>query len=513
MGHRQLRFIVVLACALPWVSGISAHAEFASYVQHACSLPSGAVAATDGFTAATSGGAIASDGCSQGQGLVLGIPAGAGATASGAWQYVPPDGTRIGEIGYLRLLSGFAGPGVSSGLFYEDGAATCAASTHCPARHRVVVDDTPQAFAGALACESTPCGPDDEGGQVSLQEIAIRLVDPSPPRFAFPPTGSMFGSEGPLAGVVKTDFEASDEGGGIYEAVLLVDGLPLVRSGACEKPFTARVPCPLRHQGSILLDTTRIADGEHSLSLVVYDATEQNSAVFGPTVVRVSNRGATSGSSVASPNGASASRQARLLGIGVGKSVRQPLGGSKAVRGRLVDAGGQPIAGAAVAVYGRADAPGTKERLLTQASTDDSGQFRFQIPPGPSRRLSVRYRAYSSDKRDAATWSFTTRVAARLTLKPSHRRLANGETLVLKAVLPGARIRPRSADIAFQVRIGSQWRTFAKRPLGKSGTAAVKHRFRVTFQRLTYRFRAVTLGRRTFPYENGGSPVVAVRLN
>jgi hypothetical protein len=104
-------------------------------------------------------------------------------------------------------------------------------------------------------------------------------------------------------------------------------------------------------------------------------------------------------------------------------------------------------------------------------------------------------------------------VAAPIRLAANRQELRNKQKLVLAAYLPMRDIPPRSADVAFQVRIGDHWRTFATRSLEANGRAVAKHRFQVTFHAMTYRFRAVVVRHAKFPYANAASPTVVVKVN
>ena len=60
--------------------------------------------------------------------------------------------------------------------------------------------------------------------------------------------------------------------------------------GRCAKPFRYLVPCRSTASGSVSVDTARLADGVHSIRLVVTDATETNSVAYGPVQVRTANQ-------------------------------------------------------------------------------------------------------------------------------------------------------------------------------------------------------------------------------
>lgn len=355
-----------------------------------------------------------------------------------------------------------------------------------------------------------------------LSQVRVTLSDAHDPTFGQPPGGSLFQTHSAVRGTAETSFSVSDKGGGVYQAALIVDGHEQNRSvidptGACVEPFRLAVPCPSSVQSSLSLDTTEFPDGLHTVSVVIYDVTGINKVISDPVQIQVENfspAGHLTGSSARQPNGVGATAKARLVGIGrSGRPTRWAKDGkTSTVIGRLIDEAGKPITGAALAAFAAVDVPGAKEKLIAGATTDKTGKFRLIVPKGPSRRISVRYQAFSDDQK-AVTWSFRVNVAAPIKLLASRERLRNGDKLTLTAYLAGRKVPKGSTDIAFQVRIGKQWRTFAKQTLGAKGIARVGHRFRVTYHRMTYRFRAVTLKRRTFPYADARSAPVAVRVN
>jgi hypothetical protein len=331
------------------------------------------------------------------------------------------------------------------------------------------------------------------------------------------PTGALFSS--PLRGTQSVGFHATDEGGGVYQTALVVDGVEQPRQpldangGECRPPFVHPVPCKTDIQGTLALDSTTLDDGTHNLSLVVYDATGSNRVTFGPVAVEVDNvPEPTQAAGTGPPAGASTqtAAPARILGTGrfARKSIRQPATRSAVARGRVVDSSGRPLAGATLSVF--AQAVGSNEQLLGTARTADDGTFSFVVPKGPSRTITVRYAGRDVS---SAAWKFRLVVPAPLRLDASRHKLKNGGRLVLTAYLAGTRVPARSAAVAFQVLIGHQWRTFATRNIGADGKARIGHRFRVTYQRLTYRFRAVIVGRKAFPFANANSRAVAVQVN
>ncbi|MDQ1698263.1 MAG: hypothetical protein QOG34_126 [Frankiaceae bacterium] len=431
------------------------------------------------------------------------------------WYYVSPKDTSVVGAVVLRAASGLDGD--TEMRYQMDGTTDrCDAAFPC-------TGETTYSWAGALpaiafrlwcdkqdTCRSAT-GTSD--GAVDIARVAIEIQDTEPPRFSSPPTGGLLSS--PVRGNQSVAFTAEDVGGGVYQAALVIDGREQPRQivdangGSCRAPFVHQVPCKLTAaSGSLSLDTTTLADGHHDVSVVVYDATGTNNVTFGPVPIEVDNVPDPGGNGLAATGGSGAKLgprpNARLVGIG--RPTRQAFGRRGVARGKLVDGDGKAIGGAGLDVYATDDVPNARERLIGHATTGPDGAFRFVIPKGPSRHISVRFA-------EGVAWTFDIVVPAPIKLVASRPRLKNGQKLVLTSYLSGIHVPARSAAVAFQVLIGHQWRTFATRNVGRTGLARVGHRFRVTYQRLTYRFRAVIVGRRNFPFANATSPGVAVRVN
>jgi hypothetical protein len=521
MTRFWLRRVVPLAVAGLLLSGGHARAADPVYVQYACDLPDGSVAPIDGFTREIDGAATVENHCASGGGLTISLPDGsAPSPTTGRWNYAAPSGTSIARFALRRVVQNISAEGSDSRrtYFIRDEAAfidACGLSSACQQTREIDDSGTRTSLVIGSSCTTDPCfGPEPGASLVSVDNVAITLRDEEPPTFNAHPSGDLYAS-GPVDGERSVLVSASDVGGGVFTAALIVDGVERAaqvldgNGGACSKPFVRAAPCSNSVLGTLRLDTTALAEGEHMVGVVVYDATEVNRATSPPVPIQVRGTpGTTSGSSNALPvsNTPTAQGPLRLLGRRFKHGrLRQRFGQTTTIRGRLVQAGGAPAARTSLKIFSALDVPGAEERAIGDAETDAAGRFVIEIPKGPSRRIVVRSGADS--------WTLRVRVPAPLRLLPSRQRLRNKQKLMLVAYLLGTDAPARSADVAFQVRIGDHWRTFATRPMGGDGRARIGHRFQVTYQRLTYRFRAIVVKRKSFPFATAVSPPVAVRVN
>ena len=501
---------VLIGMSMPTV----ASGDVGTYVQYACHLPDGGQAPTDSITGTAGGLGSVADTCSAGGGLTITLPTTTEAhEASGTWTFAVPPETTVARVGYTRVVRGVASNTDESTRVYQGPVSDrCGWYGLCPETRTLDAAPTGSAISFQAYCEYAPChGAEPGDGFVSIDKIAITLEDDHLPTFVGQPSGSLF-DKNTLTGIANAAFTAADQGGGVYEAALVVDGVEQPRTtvdtngGACAKPFVKAVPCKLQADGSLSLDTSKLDDGPHNVSVVVYDATDTNSVAFGPVPVEVDNvpdppttgSGAQGGGQVAQPT-------AKLVAIS--RPTRLSFARAGSARGKLVDEQGQPIGSSVLDIYESVDVPNAPVHLVGQTTTGADGTFRFAIAKGPSRRFTVR------DRNTGATWTFTVTVPAPLRLSASRKHLDNGQKLMLTAYLAGEKVPAKSAAVAFQVLIGHQWRTFATRDIRADGSTRVSHRFKVTFQRLTYRFRAVVVGRKPFPFANATSNQATVQVN
>lgn len=103
---------------------------------------------------------------------------------------------------------------------------------------------------------------------------------------------------GALSGTDTISFTASDSGGGIYSATILIDGrsvmqeVPDTNGGLCVNlapssqtmAFAAAQPCRSSENISIPLDTTQFAAGQHHLQVIVKDAAGDQAPAYDGTI-------------------------------------------------------------------------------------------------------------------------------------------------------------------------------------------------------------------------------------
>jgi hypothetical protein len=197
-----------------------------------------------------------------------------------------------------------------------------------------------------------------------------------------------------------------------------------------------------------------------------------------------------------------------------GKAASTPslaLGYGKrgASNGRLTTGQGAPIVDAPVVVEGRPGSGGEVVGLGT-TRTDARGEFRFEIPAGPSR--TVRYRYDGTNTIRPAAAQLVTRVEAAARLKVSRNRLRNGQAVRFSGRLLGSPIPSAGKLVALQAKVGRRWRTFATPRANAKGVFKHRYRFTATTGLRRYSFRAVVSRESAYPYERGVSRKLTVTV-
>jgi hypothetical protein len=527
MRLSTILLVTAAAATLP------AAAHGGTFTYYACKLADGWPVTASGFASSTpTDETFLENDCDGDHGLVAALAKDAPAGTSASWTYSAPPGMPVVSVRLSRQVSG-PSPQASIAYDFVGTSDNCQVGQYCEAGvvERSWSGEPRSTLEFRISCPMSACdsgvtgtdwwfaGSDREyHGVLLIKSIAITLLDSEPPRFEGEPSGSLFDADRTHSGVVSARFAASDVGSGLGGARLLVDGREAPEASvtglaSCEPPFSTSTPCPSDGAADVRLDTTHMPDGPHTVVLELWDATGENRVSYGPVQIRTTNFGPDS-QLASSSDGLTVASAAMIVGTGRWKrpSRLQQSAKTATATGQLVSRNGKPIGGATLQVFAKADVPGALPKLVSTPTTDATGNFSFLIPKGPSRRFTVRYLP-SADADVAATWRFRVVVPAPIGLLANRARFRNGQTLVLTAHLAGADVPRGSAVAAFQVRIGNRWHTFAKRDISKNGIARVRHRFRVTFQRMTYRFRAITLRNARFPFADGRSGVLAVRVN
>jgi hypothetical protein len=189
------------------------------------------------------------------------------------------------------------------------------------------------------------------------------------------------------------------------------------------------------------------------------------------------------------------------------------FGTARPIRGRLLDASGQPIAGARLEVMATQQSPGAQPRQEGTAITRRDGSFRYTPRRGPSRRLEIAYRAFTLDAHPTTTAPLTLDVRAGVRLIVRPRRTTSRGTIRFRGRLLGGPNRA-GAQVALYA-VGRRERSrvpVSVLTTDTKGRFRFRYRFVRTFAPFTYRFVARVERQRGYPYAPASSPVATVKV-
>jgi hypothetical protein len=380
-----------------------------------------------------------------------------------------------------------------------------------------------RAFGTAAAASGLPllalrCLSQCLGGPFAYAHyIAATEVDPHPPAINF--TGGSLLAGGALRGHQSLLAETSDLGGGVAQVVLQVNGAryeapltPACKTTVVSNPTTSGTvaitptPCPPALSASWSLDTAQppFHQGQNILQACAQDFSTIGPAGESCTATSVSVDNSCPESAVA---GGESFRAAFKASGRTTTTVR--FGHGALVRGRLLDAGGQPLAAATICVASQVLAPGAPKQPLGMIATDAAGHFSYPLSPGPVRDVILDYR------RDARQIEATLRYRAhaRPTLMASARTRRNGQRLGFSGELNGPRRGGRVVILQAGVAGSRRWITFRRAVSDANGRFRAAYHFTATTRATDYRFRAVVPTQAGYPWVQGHSKSVRVRVS
>ena len=357
-----------------------------------------------------------------------------------------------------------------------------------------------------------------ENPDLELLGSQLTLADSNLPGGAV--TGGALSGDGTLAGIESLSYNAAEGSSGVRLVQLRVDGNVVAQKDyVASCPYTDFLACPPSVSDTISWNTARVADGDHSLSLIVESAAQNTSVIYDGTIhlhnaASTSSLGALPGPGTGSgltatgtPNGTSASDSAQLR-LGTSHAIYRPFS-HRALRlaGRLLSAQGQPIAGASLDVIQQlSDSSGPE--LVGHARTRSDGSFEAAVPPGRSRTIELAYRAFSGDGAYAAQEKITEAVGAGVVLRISPRRTGSNGTITLSGAVQGP-VPRRGVVVELLVHYRGRWEPFRAPRTDGHGHFHVAYQFEGGVGRFPFRAE-VPDGQAGFAYAAGRSQVVNV---
>ncbi len=218
---------------------------------------------------------------------------------------------------------------------------------------------------------------------------------------------------------------------------------------------------------------------------------------------------------VANGSGGCAAAGARLTASFGPRAVgRVGLGRGGTVRG-ILTCSGHPVAGAAVElsiVRPGDQGPGT----AVSVRTGQDGGYAYSLGPGPSRVVTLSYRAFADAAAPAAQARARLDVVPPISLSIRPRRVRNGQTIVYAGRVLGGYIPAGGLPLDVQYRDGRRWRTFDQtRARAADGRYVYRYTFRRTTIPIVYTFRVLIAptGVAGYPYASAVSRPRSVRVD
>ena len=547
-------WLAAFGCVVLILVLCTSSARAGTWTLASCTQPDGQPAPTEGWSTSATGAVGPDSGdtntCAQGGELsaVTSGEAPQGAYEGPEWLFTAPAGSTIAGGSITATLTsphGQAWLGTPSASYDSaDVVANCQYNLACgqdgtlsgafPITHlggstlyAVAVCVGP--YEGATSCPAT--GGIDAGVYVSSAAIALAN--------SATPAASGFGGTllSPNAqGTQELTFLASDPGGpGVYLVTAQIDGktvysgtpdnnegrcIPIGETGGTLM-FDHSQPCRASESVDLPINTTALANGQHTLKVTVEDAAENASVVYdGPiTTQQPSNNSLGAlpgpGTSAASglarglgqPNGIAASEGARLRLGQRGRLTRSFAKRALGISGRLMSAQGQPIGGATLELLQQtASSPGLK--LIGHVKTSATGTFVARAPAGPSRTIAVAYRAFSGDGAYAAMARIIESVQAGIQLGISPRRTGSEGAITLTGHVLGP-VPPQGVSVDLLVHYRGRWEPFRTPRTDAAGHFTVVYQFEGARGRFPFRAE-VPPSQANFAFDRGFSGVVDV---
>jgi hypothetical protein len=191
-----------------------------------------------------------------------------------------------------------------------------------------------------------------------------------------------------------------------------------------------------------------------------------------------------------------------VLGASTTKTVAQ--GDGATLTGYLRGVGGN-IVGAPLCIFSRPVTDPARE-FLGIAITGSNGDYRFAIPPGPSRDLSAVYRL--GQRETTATSTIQTVVHPTFTAR--RRVVRNKHFAYFDGEIPGP--HNDQVVIVLQAKVGKGWLAFHRYRTRNDGHFELAYRFNRTTRPTNYEMRAQVRETTGYPYLQGDSDPLILRV-
>jgi hypothetical protein len=423
------RLAALAAAIVTFAAAATASAD--TYTVYSCKGPTGVANAAAGWAAvpAPLGVGHVANACPFAGPLSAWVDTDPAGTAKATWRFDAPTDTRLVSFAAQRHTTGVSGAPATqskdvSYLLETDtvNLEVCdvATTSNCSSDLTDPIDKQglDAAFVRySVLCTGLSCS---RPLRADFDAIRLGLKDTLAPAVS----GVKVLDTGDTSGILTVGYSASDRGGGVYRAVVSVDGKPLAvqplggadctdanPADADPYQFLVPVPCPAAVNGAVTKVNYRsLPAGPHGVEIAVEDAAGNTTSVFGPVQFpRLNTENAPS-----TPQGVKRVLNAKLKVWFVKtrtKRFTSHYGQRVVTRGRLLDSAGKPIRGARIDVFHRLRSSGHKRLLKTGLKTRADGRITLILP------LNVDTRGIEYDFRAVRPGKITSRQILRLRVK------------------------------------------------------------------------------------------------
>jgi hypothetical protein len=352
---------------------------------------------------------------------------------------------------------------------------------------------------------STTCEFPDSNEVPGLQDMTIILADNAPPSLSniSGTLASAAAAGATVSGAQTLTFQATDPDAGVRTVTVTLTpaagGPPFVDtidySSRCA--YDSWNACPLSQNGSATINASALAEDTYAVGITVTDAAGNTDTVDLGSITTKTAPHLPNGTPCAGP-------QIALTLDGRRKPARVRYGRRVEIAG-LLHCKTTPIAGALLDVTGGG--------ISTLVQTGSQGRFRYLVPVGPSRTLTVAYRAYSDAAGPAALARARIGVYPVLSLSITPRITINGGTIVWRGEVAGGPYPRDGLTLLVQVKAGRRWQTFDQL-LTHNGSFEYAYTFRRTTRTTTYPFRIAlpASGAAGYHYLSAASRTIKVKV-
>jgi len=546
----KCRATAILALALTLATALSAAAPAHQMTLFSCHTPNGQPVGYDGWTISRTGQSrmSATNTCAENNAGTMGLelaasPYGYPNGAVIEWVFSAPSWATIAKytIQVPDSFTYFSNAGIVGQALIQASDESdpvydyrnLGGGSSGPVRVERTPSDAVEWIEVNASCdgEGGPCPANTRISRMDVASSALVLNDSTIPVVTGLAGGLLSGST--LSGTAEVSFTASDKGPGIYSAWLVLDGKSEPRvlldsnNGWCvdlgqttdgTRAFAHPIPCAESVSASLTLDTDQLAAGQHTLQLIVDDATGNQTIAYDGTITTSgaigANGGAINGGHPHIANGSSpCAGEALEVAVNGRRTPPVVLYGKRVTVKGVLHCGTVPIRGARIDVAtlgGPASAA-----VATSVQTGLDGSFSYTVPTGPDRTLQFSYTAFSDDPGPSASATAQILIAPRIRLRIGPHHTSNGHAIRWSGTIAGRPYPPQGVTLDVEVREGRHWRIFDQVVANGKGRFHYSYRFHATTQPTTYTFRVALphTGSGAYPYTLGASNAVKVRVS